>query len=122
MDRNTGKTTQQIARLKHCGIFVWCNRFTYYPEQIAKKLHREDVQIKPLSWLRCENVYGRRFTDIDVDHAVWAGPALSEDMMNALEYARTHLPACPAAGVHLTRPVHWPQSLCRDERASGTGC
>jgi hypothetical protein len=97
MEDGIGKTTQQMAKLKHCGIFVWCNRFTYYPEQLAKKLQREDIQIKPLSWLRCENVYGRRFTDIDVDHAVWAGPTLSEDAMNALEYARTHLPAPPQA-------------------------
>ena len=83
-DRQTGRTTRQMQRLAKGGIFIWGNGRIDYPTALARSLGREDIAIKPLSWLTPHNLRGRIIEDLVVDHAV--GP-LTSDHCEALELA-----------------------------------
>lgn len=93
MNAPLGITYTQITRLKPNGVFVWYSSDTRYPEQLAKHLNRNDIQVKPLTWLRCSNVYGRRFTDIGIDHHVFDDREVNlDEAMKAFEYINSTLP------------------------------
>lgn len=49
-------------------IFVWCNRHVDYAWALAKKLGREDLQIRDPSWLE-HRWRGLKLTGVVVDHA-----------------------------------------------------
>lgn len=68
-NRQTGRTTQQMADAPKGAVFVWCNSRTSYPHDLAKKLDRQDLVVRPLSWLAPRNVMGRDFPGVIVDHA-----------------------------------------------------
>lgn len=70
-DRQTGRTTRQLEEAPQGTIFVWYNGHTDYPHALARKLGREDIKIKPFSWLDERNVRGLRGTNVVLDHATW---------------------------------------------------
>jgi hypothetical protein len=68
-DRQTGRTSQQMADAPMGAVFVWCNSRTAYPLDLAKHLGRDDLVVRPMSWLEPRNVMGRDFPGVIVDHA-----------------------------------------------------
>ena len=82
--RGTGLTTQQMKEAPPGAVFVWCNGMLYYPQTLARKLGRDDLTVRPLSWLRLCNVMGRDFSGVVLDHA--ARP--SAEACEALNYVR----------------------------------
>lgn len=84
-DRQTGRTTKQMTDAPMGAVFVWCNSRTEYPQELAKKLGREDLVVRPMSWLEPRKVMGSNVPVVIVDHA--AQPD-SEGRL-ALYYLRT---------------------------------
>jgi len=68
-------------------VFVWCNRHTDYPKALAQKIGRTDLEIRPLAWLRPENVRGREFAGVVLDHAV----RLDSEGYEALYWVRARM-------------------------------
>jgi hypothetical protein len=68
--RQIGVTTQQMQQAPLGATFVWCNGHLQYPVLLAKKLGREDLIIRPMSWLSkpC-NVMGHGLRHVIIDHA-----------------------------------------------------
>jgi hypothetical protein len=67
--RQSGRTTQQMNDAPTGAVFVWCNGRVTYPQALAKALGRDDLTVRPLSWLEPRNVMGRNFPGVVVDHA-----------------------------------------------------
>jgi hypothetical protein len=84
-DRQTGRTTQQMNDAPLGAVFVWCNSHLSYPQAMAKTLERDDLVVRPLSWLERRNVMGRTFPGVVVDHAAHCDAEAHE----ALHYLRT---------------------------------
>lgn len=87
--RGTGLTTQQMNEAPPGAVFVWCNGALYYPQALARKLGRDDLTVRPLSWLRPDNVMGREFSGVVLDHA--AHPSF--EAREALHYVRVRAAA-----------------------------
>ena len=83
MDRQTGLTTQQMQDAPKRAVFVWCNNRLEYPQALARKIGRDDLNIVSPYWLESELI-GKKFTDLVVDHAA----ILSVSQQNGLRYAR----------------------------------
>lgn len=82
-DRQTGRTTRQMLAAPKNSFYVWANESLSYPRSLAMKLDRNDLQIKPLSWLRLDNVRGRRILTVTIDHAApW-----NDETVAVMEYA-----------------------------------
>lgn len=75
MDRRTGNTSKQIREAPQGAVFVWCNHHIWYPRELAKFLKREDLDIQPPNWIKTENIQGRTFRGIVVDHAAQLRPS-----------------------------------------------
>lgn len=70
--RGTGRTSKQMQKAPQGAVFVWCNDKTWYATEFAKTLNREDLQIKPFSWLQERSVRGiDRSTRVVYDHATF---------------------------------------------------
>jgi hypothetical protein len=82
--RQTGVTTQQMKDAPFGSVYVWCNGVMNYPRKLSQDLGRKDLQIKPLSWLTPQNLYGRTFATVVIDHAA----RLDSEGLEALEYLR----------------------------------
>jgi hypothetical protein len=68
--RRSGITANQIKSCPNGAIFVWCNnRSTDYAKKIAERIGRDDIKIVPPDWLCVENIAGRSFSGIVVDHS-----------------------------------------------------
>lgn len=68
--RGKGFTTKQMLHAPKNAVYVWCTGDLSYPKDLAKFLHREDLEIRGPSilgngglWLRGRN------RDLVVDHA-----------------------------------------------------
>lgn len=85
-DRQTGLTTQQMKAAPVGSVYVWCNSVTSYPKTLARDLGRKDLQIKPLSWLEPQNVYGHNLASVVIDHAA----RLDALAYEAMGYLRSH--------------------------------
>ncbi len=48
---------------------MWANSDIKYPKALAAKLGRDDLEVRPRSWLKPNSVRGRRFSGVVVDHA-----------------------------------------------------
>lgn len=83
-DRQTGRTTQQMNDAPLGAVFVWRNSRTSYPMALAKTLGRDDLVVRPLSWLERRNVMGRTLPGVVVDHAAHCDAEAYE----ALNYLR----------------------------------
>lgn len=66
-------------------VFVWCNSAVEYPKRLAKAIGRDDLVVRPLSWLERHNVEGRKLVGLVLDHAA---PILSTAGYEALRYVR----------------------------------
>lgn len=85
-DRQQGRTTQQMKAAPLGSVYVWCNSATIYPKTLAHDLGRKDLQVKPLSWLAPQNVYGHTFASVVIDHAA----RLDAAAYDAMGYLRSH--------------------------------
>lgn len=68
-ERGSGVTTEQMQSAPHGAIYIWCNSELSYPKNLARALHREDLEIRPLSWANERGLHGTR--PIVIDHAAW---------------------------------------------------
>lgn len=69
-DRGTGRTTKQMKEAPKGAVYVWCNKEVWYPQRLAEKLGRKDLQIEPRSWLTSERWRGLNLKGLVLDHAV----------------------------------------------------
>lgn len=44
-DRGTGRTSRQMTDAPVGAYFVWCNESSFYPQRLAERLGRTDLQI-----------------------------------------------------------------------------
>ena len=84
MERQTGRTKQQMLNAPQGAVFVWVNHHIDYPRALAYNIDRRDLKIVAPSWLDQRNTRGHEFSGIVVDHAA----DLSEDQLYALQCAR----------------------------------
>jgi hypothetical protein len=71
----------------HGAVFVWCNSELEYPKALAWAIGRDDLDIRPLSWMEPRNVMGRKLGGLVLDHAA---PVLSDAGYEALMYLRNN--------------------------------
>lgn len=59
-DKQIGRTTQQMmgAPPPVGAVYVWCNSELHYPKMLAHGLQRDDLVVRPMSWLEPRNVAG----------------------------------------------------------------
>lgn len=67
MARGTGATTQQMEAAPKGAVFIWYGH-TDYAVQLARKIGREDLQIKSPAWIE-DRWRGVPLTGVVVDHA-----------------------------------------------------
>lgn len=67
--RQAGMTTLQMMGLPIGGLFIWCNEVISYPIRLAQSIGREDIIVKPWSYLERREYRGSRFPGWDLDHA-----------------------------------------------------
>lgn len=88
--RQTGRTTQQLKDAPQGAIFVWCNGRVDYPQNIARDMGRDDIRIKPFSWLEERNILGLRDIKVVIDHATpEVNPTISDTTWNAIRLLRS---------------------------------
>jgi len=63
-----GTTTKQMKAAPKGAVFVWCNGRTDYAVVLARKIGREDLEIKSPTWLE-RSWRGLELTGVVVDHA-----------------------------------------------------
>lgn len=68
MARGEGTTTRQMKEAPKGAVFVWCTGHIDYPILLARKIGREDLQIKTPTWLE-DRWRGLELTGVVVDHA-----------------------------------------------------
>jgi hypothetical protein len=88
MARQTGTTTQQMTAAPLNSIYVWTNSILVYPNQLALKINRKDLQIVSPSWLTSYRWKGREVTGIVIDHATELNDKQWECYHNALSCVR----------------------------------
>ncbi|GMW03994.1 MAG: hypothetical protein AMXMBFR84_51280 [Candidatus Hydrogenedentota bacterium] len=71
MERQTGATTRQMEQAPQGAVFVWCNHHLDYPQALAQKLGRDDLEIVGPTWLEGHAWYGLRISGIVLDHAAY---------------------------------------------------
>lgn len=94
--RGTGRTTKQMMEAPKGAVFVWCNKEVWYPQRLAEKLGRKDLQIQPRSWLTGERWRGQSFPGIVVDHAL-------HELMSSREYISLREAESRVRGTTLSR-------------------
>lgn len=80
--RGTGATSQQIYSAPHGAIYVWCNRYSEYVQDLARKLGRTDLRIETPYFFKGDRWMGTS-TPVVVDHAFW-GIASAADKYDAV--------------------------------------
>lgn len=64
----SGTTRRQMLIAHLNSVFVWCNNDTLYPRKLAQQIGRGDLDIRPLSWLRTDDIISR-LKPVTIDHA-----------------------------------------------------
>ena len=89
MTRGTGRTTKQMKEAPQNAVFIWGTPGSIeYAVDLARKIGREDLQIKTPVWLK-DQWKGLRLTGVVVDHAA----PLSSEQAEGLQKARIRLDA-----------------------------
>lgn len=70
MPRGTGITSKQMTDAPILAVYVWCNGHLWYPQLLAKRLKREDLEIVSPDWILNGRWQNRNLTGIVVDHAL----------------------------------------------------
>jgi len=68
--RQTGRTTKQMINAPKGAVFVWLTANLSYPQALAEKVDRTDLEIVPRSWILSDKWRGQILTGIVVDHAI----------------------------------------------------
>ncbi len=67
--RQTGCTTRQLETLPRESLFIVHNQaMNDYVRALCKKIGREDILIRSLTWLRDERWRGNTYPAADIDH------------------------------------------------------
>jgi hypothetical protein len=90
MARGEGTTTQQMEEAPKCAVFVWCNGNTDYAVRLARKIGREDLQIKSPTWLE-GRWCGLELTGVVVDHAAQLSDRQWDGFQGALTRVRSNV-------------------------------
>ena len=69
MARGTGETTRQMEDAPRNAVFIWCTGHTGYPQMLARKIGREDLNIVTPDWLASDKWRGLELTGLVLDHA-----------------------------------------------------
>lgn len=80
-----GRTTRQMKSAPLGAVYVWGDSRLEYPKKLARSIGREDLDVRPLTWLGMRNVVGRKISGLVLDHAA---PSLSNDAYETLFYLR----------------------------------
>lgn len=83
MKRGIGRTTKQIKNAPQNSTFIWCNSDISYPKEIARKLGRDDIEIRTPGYIGLQKHRGCR-RPIVIDHAV---NDVSSAFRQGIEYA-----------------------------------
>jgi len=89
MARGTGTTTQQMEKAPNGAVFVWCNERTDYAVRLARKIGREDLQIKSPTWLE-DRWRGLELHGVVVDHAARLTDRQRDGFQGALTRVRSN--------------------------------
>ena len=84
MERQCGRTTQQIETAPPGSVFVWCNQHLEYPIRLARQLGRHDLRIVSPAFLGhgCRGYSGT----VVLDHAAYE--MMAEQQREAYEWLR----------------------------------
>lgn len=85
--RGTGRTTRQMQEAPAGAVFVWCTSELWYPQDLARRLGREDLEIIRPSQLQPQWFMGRTVKGLVIDHAASLGLSQYE----AVDYIRTRI-------------------------------
>jgi hypothetical protein len=85
--RGTGRTTQQMKDAPKGAVFVWCNHMLDYPEQLKKRIGRDDLKIVAPGWLTFESWRGMKLSGVVIDHAA----RLSDKQFNSYQEAKARV-------------------------------
>ena len=102
MERGEGATTQQMEAAPKAAVFVWCNGNTDYPRLLARKIGREDLQIKSPSWLE-DRWRELELTGVVVDHAARLTDRQWDGFQGALTRVRSNVQIEGQSAVGLSR-------------------
>ena len=86
-----GRTTCQMLAAPQDSTFVWCDNRLSYPRRLASDLGRNDLTIRPLSWLSFRSVLGRLPVHVTIDHFV-AAAMLNLEQLKVLNYLQSRFP------------------------------
>lgn len=65
----TGLTTRQMETAPQGAVFVWCNGHLDYPQALARKVGRDDLEIVSPTVFESNYFLGRNLTGLVIDHA-----------------------------------------------------
>lgn len=82
----SGTTRRQMLHARMNSVFVWCNNDLLYPRRLAQSIGRSDLDIRPLSWLRTNDILSRN-APVTVDHAA----ELTDEMRRRVMLAKARL-------------------------------
>jgi hypothetical protein len=112
-ERQTGRTTRQMQHAPIDAVFVWCNSDLYYPKKLAQALGRNDLQIKPRSFIRSKAWMGL-CRAVVVDHALpYATPLTLEEEALLNELLKINAIYHPAS-THKSTKGNPPCDLCKE--------
>lgn len=85
--RGDGTTTRQMQEAPQGAVYIWCNGHLEYPQDLARKLGRQDLVIVSPHWLTDHRWVGRTLTGIRLDHAT----SLEQRQWDELQIALTRV-------------------------------
>lgn len=86
-DMQSGRTTNQMLHAPKGAVFIWPTASLSYPRQLARAIGRDDLLIKPISWLDPSRLHGIRAVAI-VDHSCHS---LTRENLDALDFLRMRM-------------------------------
>ena len=65
-----GRTTNQLKQLPLNAVFVWRDSNLSYPQALAKRINRLDIEIVSPFWVTEFKYVGRELTGFSIDHSI----------------------------------------------------
>jgi len=88
---NSEHTATQMQQAPIGAIYIWPTGSLLYPQQLAKKHQRTDLQIVSTSWLRDRKWLGIHLSGIVVDHACRLTDREASSLQSAISRIRLDL-------------------------------
>ena len=77
-----GTTTKQMESAPKNAIFIWNDNNLVYAKHLARELKRNDLTIVSKNWITKQNLRGKIFSGIILDHSA----VLSEEQQNLFSF------------------------------------